>query len=149
MELRTSITIAMAHRLQDFNGPCRNLHGHNWVITSTCRIDPDDVNVKAGFVVEFGTLRKVIKNALDSFDHSTVLETGDFFLPHLRFDGSRVHELNVPPTTEHLASLFYEVIAESLYVEFGLKVGLGYIELQETPNNTVFATSHSTGVELV
>jgi 6-pyruvoyltetrahydropterin/6-carboxytetrahydropterin synthase len=149
MELRTSVIIAMAHRLQDFVGPCRNLHGHNWVIDAYCGIDPDEVNNKDGYVVEFGKLRKSIKDATDFFDHSTILETGDFLLSHLRFDKCKVWEVNVPPTTEHIASLLFEAISDMLHAEYEGRIRLNYIEVHETPNNCVVATAHSTGVKLV
>jgi 6-pyruvoyltetrahydropterin/6-carboxytetrahydropterin synthase len=149
MELRTSVVIAMAHRLHEFDGPCSNLHGHNWEIVAICGIDPEEVNNRDGFVIEFGKLRKLIKDSLTPFDHSTVLHEDDDLVPDLRRVMSSYHILNVPPTTEHLASLFYGVIDATLQANYGHEIILSYIELHETPNNCVVATAHSTGVKLV
>jgi 6-pyruvoyltetrahydropterin/6-carboxytetrahydropterin synthase len=150
MELRTSIVIAMAHRLADHPGLCRNLHGHNWTITAVIGVDPEEVDNPTGYVLEFGDLRRMLKNILDIFDHSTILQDTDELIPHLKHVGTRMHILNVPPTTEHLSSLFYTVISDAVRAYYPDKsVSLNYVELVETPNNMVYATAHTTGVQLL
>lgn len=140
MELRTSVVIAMAHRLAGHEGLCRNLHGHNWTITAHISIDTDELIEHLGYVVEFGTLRKQMRNVLEPFDHSVVLQERDKLIPAL--EGHRVHVLNVPPSTEHLAALFYRILDHMLRAEYSDRsVRIEYVELVETPNNTVTAFS--------
>jgi 6-pyruvoyltetrahydropterin/6-carboxytetrahydropterin synthase len=150
MELRTSVVIAMAHRLMDHPGKCKNIHGHNWTINCVIGIDPVDAgSMERGFVVESSALRKSIQDVTSGFDHTTILQEGDPAISALLNLGSNVIVINKPPSTENLASLFYDVIKEQLNIHFPDQAPLNYLELTETPNYTVYAMGYSTGVKLV
>lgn len=150
MELRTSVVIAMAHRLQNFDGKCKHLHGHNWTITCSIGIDPTDVATMGdGFVVESSMMRKSIQQVMEAFDHTTILENEDPLIQALGKLGLNTHVLNKPPTTEHLASLFYDAIRAQLDIHYPDQAPLTFLELTETPNYTVTAMGYSTGAKLV
>lgn len=65
--------ISGAHQLNlDYDSPCSNLHGHNWIITVECKSETLDSN---GMVVDF----KHIKNAVtQKFDHQYLNKVIDF-----------------------------------------------------------------------
>ena len=65
-ELTVVSKFAAAHNLVNFQGPCENLHGHNWrveVTVSGSRMD------QAGMVIDFGELKKMTNSILDELDH--------------------------------------------------------------------------------
>lgn len=149
MELRTSVIIAMAHRLAGHPGLCRNLHGHNWTINYSVGVNPEEIDASVGYVIEFSELRKNIKSVLDMFDHSTVLQERDILIPALVQANQKLLIIDTPPSTEHLAKLFFSLIEAALKGYYpDHSVHLEYIDLVETPNNTV-STWTGGGVNLL
>ncbi len=65
--------IAGAHRLDlDYESRCRNLHGHNWVVTVYCEAEELDHN---GMVYDFARLKELVHGRLD---HTYLNEMVDF-----------------------------------------------------------------------
>lgn len=65
--------IAGSHQLKlDYDSPCQNLHGHNWVITVYCKAEQLDQN---GMVVDFAKVKKAIHGRLD---HGNLNDIVDF-----------------------------------------------------------------------
>lgn len=57
------IEVAGAHRLDlDYESPCTEFHGHNWIITVFCASRALDNN---GMVVDFKAIKTVIMNQMD------------------------------------------------------------------------------------
>ena len=66
-EVRVEKTIACAHRLFDYNGPCENLHGHNY------RVEVAYVGTELdrfGMLADFTDIKKVFHAVLDTLDHT-------------------------------------------------------------------------------
>lgn len=66
----------MAHVLWNYDGPCRNVHGHSYRLFVTLMGSPveNDDNPKNGMVIDFSDLKKIVKEKIiDIFDHSVVL----------------------------------------------------------------------------
>lgn len=66
----------MAHALWNYDGPCRNVHGHSYRLFVTLYgkplMEPD--NPKNGMVIDFSDLKKIVrKEIVDVFDHSVVV----------------------------------------------------------------------------
>lgn len=71
MRVHTEKTIAVAHQLPDYNGPCARLHGHN------VRVVVDvwgEVDLSTHMVADFTD----IKNIINSYDHK-FLNDFDFY----------------------------------------------------------------------
>ena len=65
--------IAGSHQLKlDYDSPCQNLHGHNWIITVYCKSTHLDQN---GMVVDFAKVKKAIHGRLD---HGNLNDIVDF-----------------------------------------------------------------------
>jgi 6-pyruvoyltetrahydropterin/6-carboxytetrahydropterin synthase len=66
----------MAHVLWNYDGPCRNVHGHSYrlfVTLSGFPVDNQD-NPKNGMVIDFADLKRIVKKEIvNIFDHSVVL----------------------------------------------------------------------------
>ena len=70
----------MSHVLWNYDGPCRNVHGHSYKLFVTIAGVPvsDSENPKNGMVMDFTDLKKIVKHEIvDVFDHSVVVN-GNF-----------------------------------------------------------------------
>jgi 6-pyruvoyltetrahydropterin/6-carboxytetrahydropterin synthase len=103
------IRFCYGHRLLDYDGKCRHLHGHNGraVITlETPQLDP------LGMVVDFSQLKEVVSTWIDrTLDHRMLLHEDDPVLPLLRHQGEPVYVMKVNPTAENIARLIYDYTA--------------------------------------
>jgi 6-pyruvoyltetrahydropterin/6-carboxytetrahydropterin synthase len=69
-------TFEMAHVLWNYDGPCRNVHGHSYRLFVTISgIPVDDVkNPKNGMVMDFTDLKTIVlREIINVFDHSVVV----------------------------------------------------------------------------
>jgi 6-pyruvoyltetrahydropterin/6-carboxytetrahydropterin synthase len=69
----------MAHALRNYDGPCRNVHGHSYrlFVTLTGKPDADTENPKNGMVIDFTELKNIVlKKIINVFDHSVVISCG-------------------------------------------------------------------------
>lgn len=65
-ELKVTGSFAAAHRLSMVTEKCENLHGHNWRIELF--VKSEDLN-SAGVVVDFGIIKKHLREILGELDH--------------------------------------------------------------------------------
>jgi 6-pyruvoyltetrahydropterin/6-carboxytetrahydropterin synthase len=109
----------MAHVLWNYDGPCKNVHGHSYRLFVTLSGFPVDnqENPKNGMVIDFGDLKSIVKiQVVNIFDHSVVLsdkiekEKTDIFT---RLFGNTVL-VSYQPTCENLVADFAERIAPHL-----------------------------------
>ncbi len=66
----------MAHALWNYDGPCRNVHGHSYRLFVTLYGKPveESGNPKNGMVMDFSDLKRIVKSEIvDVFDHSVVV----------------------------------------------------------------------------
>ncbi len=89
--------IASAHQLRGYQGKCENFHGHNWKIRLEVSAEEQD---DCGLAVDFGILKKILKDILEAYDHTMLNE-----LPAFK-------ELN--PTSENLAKTIYGECREKI-----------------------------------
>ena len=69
-------TFEMAHALWNYDGPCRNIHGHSYqlFVTVTGETNSDPESTKLGMVMDFSDLKRIVKeNVVDVYDHSVVI----------------------------------------------------------------------------
>ncbi len=96
-ELKIITDFAAAHRLNNFNGKCESLHGHNWKVEVFLK--GDRLN-EAGLVEDFGVIKAKTREVLAEFDHQYLND-----LPAFR-------EQN--PSSENLARYTYERLSAVL-----------------------------------
>lgn len=66
----------IAHALWNYDGPCANIHGHSYRMFVTVIGEPinDSGNPKNGMVIDFGDLKKIIKQEIITpLDHAIIL----------------------------------------------------------------------------
>ncbi|MCI0459547.1 MAG: 6-carboxytetrahydropterin synthase [Gemmataceae bacterium] len=102
------IHFCYGHRLLNYDGKCRHLHGHNGraVITLAAPgLDP------LGMVMDFARIKRVVTTWIDeTLDHKMLLHQDDPVLPLLRQQGEPVYVMNTNPTAENIARLIYDFI---------------------------------------
>ena len=92
-EISVEKTIAAAHRLFDYDGPCEALHGHNYRVQVTYAGAELD---RFGMLVDFGDIKKVFHAVLDTLDHTYLND-----LPAFR---------DLSPSAENIAAhIFHEM----------------------------------------
>ena len=103
------IEFCYGHRLLNYAGKCRHLHGHNGraVITLAApELDP------RGMVMDFSRIKRVVGLWIDeTLDHKMLLHEEDPVLPFLRQQGEPVYVMKVNPTAENIARLIYDYTA--------------------------------------
>ena len=94
------------HRLLEYDGKCRHLHGHNGRAVITLQA----ANLDAlGMVMDFSKIKRVVGGWIDShLDHRMILRKDDPALPELRRLNEPVHVVDVNPTAENLAKMIYD-----------------------------------------
>lgn len=123
----------MAHVLGNYDGPCRNVHGHSYRLFVTIAGTPvsDMKNPKNGMVMDFTELKKIVlEKIVDKFDHSVVIssefDTVKRTMLEKTFGNTVV--VNYQPTCENLVADF----AEQLIMEMPEGVRLHSLKLYET-----------------
>jgi 6-pyruvoyltetrahydropterin/6-carboxytetrahydropterin synthase len=123
----------MAHVLWNYDGPCRNVHGHSYRLFVTLSGIPiaEQDNPKNGMVIDFTDLKSIIKKEIiNVFDHSVVVnrrfdkEKTEMFT---RMFGNTVL-VDYQPTCENLVTDFAKRI--SGFLSSGIK--LHNLRLYET-----------------
>jgi 6-pyruvoyltetrahydropterin/6-carboxytetrahydropterin synthase len=123
------IDFCYGHRLLDYSGKCRYLHGHNGRAVITLASDKLDT---LGMVVDFSHIKKVVSTWIDeNFDHKMLLHRDDPVLPHLRDLNEPVCVLDVNPTAENIARLIYD---------FAASQGFPVVEVRLWETDSCFAT---------
>jgi 6-pyruvoyltetrahydropterin/6-carboxytetrahydropterin synthase len=103
------LTFCYGHRLLDYAGKCRHLHGHNGrAVITLAAADLD----RLGMVMDFSRLKQVVGGWIDeALDHKMLLHNDDPALPFLRQQGEPVYVLDVNPTAENIAKLIFDYTA--------------------------------------
>lgn len=127
------IHFCYGHRLLDYEGKCRYLHGHNAQVEIELSSSTLD---RRGMVVDFNEVKQKLQAWIDSnWDHKLLLNKADPILPQLTSAKEPLVILESNPTAETLARLLFErAKAEGFPVTS--------VKLWETP--TSFATYNET-----
>jgi 6-pyruvoyltetrahydropterin/6-carboxytetrahydropterin synthase len=126
-------TFEMAHVLRNYDGPCRNVHGHSYRLFVTLSGTPaNDVNnPKNGMVIDFTELKNIVlRKIINLFDHAVVISRdfdSDKFEMASKIFGNTV-VVDYQPTCENLVADF----AGRLRSELPSGVELHSLKLYET-----------------
>jgi 6-pyruvoyltetrahydropterin/6-carboxytetrahydropterin synthase len=100
------IEFCYGHRLLNYEGKCRHLHGHNGRAVITIQGPGLD---RRGMLVDFGEIKQKVQRWIDeNLDHNMLLCRDDPLLPILRDRGERVFVMDCNPTAENIARLIFE-----------------------------------------
>ena len=101
------IDFCYGHRLLNYEGKCRYLHGHNGRAVITIEAPGLD---DRGMVLDFSDIKTVVSRWIDdNLDHRMVLCRDDPVVPLLREQGEPMYLLDQNPTAENIARVIFEV----------------------------------------
>ena len=104
------VEFCYGHRLLDYDGVCRHLHGHNAVVEIEVQAETLD---RREMVVDFGDIKKTVKAWIDrELDHRMILRRDDPLVAMLQSIGEPMYLLDSNPTVERIARLIYDVSRE-------------------------------------
>lgn len=100
------IAFCYGHRLLNYDGKCKYLHGHNGralITLEASRLDD------RGMLVDFADIKRDVQRWVDeNLDHNMLLCRDDPILPILREQGERVFVMDDNPTAENIARLIFD-----------------------------------------
>jgi len=99
-KLNVTSNFSSAHKLNGYEGLCKNLHGHNWKVRIGILCEKVD---KIGMTIDFGEVKKNLNDILTMLDH-TYLNDLEFF-----------KENN--PTSENIAKFIYHEMKKRITVQ--------------------------------
>jgi 6-pyruvoyltetrahydropterin/6-carboxytetrahydropterin synthase len=125
------------HALYGYDGKCKNVHGHSYKLSVTVIGKPitDNSNVKYGMVIDFGDLKKIVKEEIvNVFDHATVFNKNT---PHIEL----AKELKA--RDHNVLLVDYQPTSEMMVIDFSKKIklrlpehiALHSLKLQETDSS--------------
>jgi 6-pyruvoyltetrahydropterin/6-carboxytetrahydropterin synthase len=128
------IDFCYGHRLLNYDGKCRYLHGHNGRAIITIESETLD---ERGMVLDFSDIKRVVSTWIDeSLDHRMLLHKTDPVVPILRELGEPMFLTDENPTAENIAKLIYDFTASRGFP-------IVQCQLWETPH--CFATYQARG----
>ncbi|MCK4569950.1 MAG: 6-carboxytetrahydropterin synthase [Bacteroidales bacterium] len=109
----------MAHMLKDYDGPCRNIHGHSYKLFVTVTGIPitDKNSPKKGMVMDFKDLKAIVKDHIvDRFDHALVInsEADPDMITSMKKHTENLIVVDYQPTSENLVTNFADIIKSHL-----------------------------------
>lgn len=109
MLLTKKFSFDSAHKLLNYNGKCKNLHGHTYFLYVTIKGESDK---KTGMVQDFSLIKKIVeRKVIDILDHKYI------------------NRLIKQPTAENIAIWVWQCLEKDLK--------LFKIEIWETPDSYV------------
>jgi 6-pyruvoyltetrahydropterin/6-carboxytetrahydropterin synthase len=100
------IDFCYGHRLLNYDGKCKHLHGHNG--RAVIAIQAPDLDER-GMVMDFSEIKRVVSTWIDqNLDHRMILRRDDPAVPLLKKLGEPMYLLDVNPTAENIAKLIFD-----------------------------------------
>jgi 6-pyruvoyltetrahydropterin/6-carboxytetrahydropterin synthase len=123
------IEFCYGHRLLNYEGQCRHLHGHNGRVEVDIQTEKLDAR---GMVHDFADIKEAIKKWIDeTLDHRMLLHKDDPILPVLKQRGELFYAMDENPTAENIAKLIFHQARTT---------GLPVVEVRLWETSTSYAT---------
>ena len=127
-QLKTEADFDSAHFLSGYTGKCSNIHGHRWHVEIEIESRKLEKNGQGrGMLVDFGDLKKDLRELADSMDHTLIYEENTLRPKTLEaLDEEGFHLVKVPfrPTAENFSEYFFRKMEEKGMYGFVGKVNM-------------------------
>jgi 6-pyruvoyltetrahydropterin/6-carboxytetrahydropterin synthase len=146
IRITKEFSFEMAHALWNYDGPCRNVHGHSYRLFVTISGIPSDDphDPKNGMVIDFTDLKNIVKKEIiNVFDHALTVSANynREKLEAFKTMFGNIIVTGYQPTCENLVADFASRIKKQLPGN----VTLNSLKLYETANS--FAEWHASDNE--
>jgi 6-pyruvoyltetrahydropterin/6-carboxytetrahydropterin synthase len=112
MIVTKKVRFSAAHFLPLYEGKCKNLHGHTWIVEVATKGEVDE---KTGMVVDFSWLKEVLQeNVVEVFDHSLI------------------NDILINPTAENIAQHIYNILSVRYF-----NIKLAWVRVWESEDSMV------------
>jgi 6-pyruvoyltetrahydropterin/6-carboxytetrahydropterin synthase len=130
--ITTEASFDAAHFLKNYNGKCKNIHGHRWRII----VEVQSENLKTdmqeyGMITDFGDLKSDLKELADKFDHTFIYERDSLkkeLVEMLKLEDFALNEVDFRPTAENFSKYIFDEMTKRGY-------DVAKVSVYETPNN--------------
>lgn len=103
------IDFCYGHRLINYDGKCKFLHGHNG--TAIIALEAEQLDDR-GMVLDFSDIKRVVSGWIDdNLDHRMLLHQADPLVGVLKNLGEPVFLMEENPTAENIARLIHQFTA--------------------------------------
>lgn len=100
------IDFCYGHRLMNYDGKCKYLHGHNG--RAVIQLEGDVLDHR-GMVVDFSDIKRHVAGWIDAnLDHRMILHVEDPIVPILKKMGEPMYLVEENPTAENIAKLIFD-----------------------------------------
>jgi 6-pyruvoyltetrahydropterin/6-carboxytetrahydropterin synthase len=100
------IEFCYGHRLLEYDGKCRYLHGHNGL--AVIAIEGEQLDHR-GMLVDFSDIKRAVSTWIDdNLDHRMLLRRDDPVVSMLENLGEPLYLLDENPTAENIAKLIFD-----------------------------------------
>ena len=126
-----TIEFCYGHRLLNYEGKCRHLHGHN--AKADIELSSQELD-KLGMVYDFSEIKQSVKKWIDdNIDHVMLLNKEDEIIPILKELNERYLAVDGNPTAEFIAKMIFDQVDS-------LGFPVTSVRVWETPNsNAVYS----------
>ncbi|MDR1056652.1 MAG: 6-carboxytetrahydropterin synthase [Prevotellaceae bacterium] len=117
IRLTKQFTLEMAHALEGYDGKCRHIHGHSYILYVTIMGTPcnDKLNPKYGMVMDFGELKAIVnKHIIDKLDHALILCNDAVLSTELQQQYGSIILTDYQPTCENMIINFAGILKNEL-----------------------------------
>ncbi len=109
----------MAHTLYEYDGLCRNIHGHSYNLEVTLIGEPrnEPGHPKDGMVLDFGDLKEIVKSEIvGRFDHALMVNSRvpQQQMELLKKTTERLIVVDFQPTSENIVAYIAEILQQHL-----------------------------------
>ena len=115
-ELTISTEFEAAHKIENYQGKCFRLHGHNWKVEVA--VEGKELD-ELGMVIDFKVFKENVNKVIEEFDHQYLNE-----LP--TFQGKT-------PSAENISKYVFDTLQN----RFSDGIVLKYIKVWESPRSAV------------
>ncbi|MBU1164325.1 6-carboxytetrahydropterin synthase QueD [Patescibacteria group bacterium] len=114
MTLNKKFTFDSAHKLENYDGKCKNLHGHTYIVMVFVQ---GEISKENGMVIDFKILEEIVeKEVLEKLDHKYLNDIIDL------------------PTAENTVKWIWQALEDKFQDH---KIKLYKLKLWENPNSSV------------
>jgi len=104
-KMKVSAHFSAAHSLREYDGPCKNLHGHNYKLE--VKLKGTELN-ELGMLVDYKIVKETISNVLSVLDHGFLNDIPPFDKTN--------------PTSENIAKYLYTKLKQELDMVYAVTV---------------------------